>query len=276
LKSVSVEDDKVYDADSIVSEWKAASTHRERAMAENSLRKHMKVPSADLSIILEGAKNLEVRNRTQFFLSGSEYVWKILDEEKVKMATAVRLLREATRISKALGRPLDDVLKERFLESQRRAGPRSGPRPSSSSSNGWDLVRETLSSIIRKELDGLLDVEKSALMAEAMVEVDVLVRHLRSKIRSKTKSGLPKDWEAGLEKAERKEFCSDMRELGLDPPKPGRMPDMAQVKNSYRRVAADHHPDRRQDSGAKEKFRRVNESYQRILAYVESKKETLR
>lgn len=260
------------DASSAVEAWKKASTHREKALVEKSLREHMKVSSVDLNVILDGASKYEVMMRTHFLLSGSEYVWSMLDEEKVQIAVVKKLLRDSVRVAKVLGRPLDDVLRESFLGSQKDAGPRSR----SSLASGWDLVRESMSVIIGKELGGLLDIEKDSVMKEAMVDVDLLIRQVRARIKAKTKTGLPKDWQAGPDRSSRRDFCSDMKELGLDPPKPGRMPDMAEVKRAYRRSAADHHPDRRPDEGAKLKYERVNESYQRILVYVETRKELLK
>lgn len=261
-----------HDADSAVLIWKAAKTHREKANAEKILRDHMKVKSRDLTIILEGTSTYELQARTQFLLSGSEYVWSLLDEEEVQIAVARKMLTVSRLQSKSTGRPLDEVLRETYLDSQREAGPKA----ESVTSRKWELLRETMASIISSELDGLHDMERRAASEEMMTEIDVLVRQLRAKMRSRLKRGLPKTWEASSERAERRDFCSNMRELGLDPPRSGKMPDMEEVKRTYRRVAADHHPDRRSDAGATEKFHRVNQAYQRILEYVESKKEDMK
>jgi hypothetical protein len=258
------------DADSAVEAWAKAKTHREKAAAEKSLRDHMKVKSRDLTVLLSGASTYELQARSQFILSGSEYIWSLLDDEEVQISVARRILVSARTMSKSTGRNLDDVLREVYLDSQREAGPKA----ESISSKKWELLRETVSSIVSSELDGLHDIERRAALDEALIEIDVLVRQLKAKIRSRLKKGLPKSWEAVSERNERREFCADMRELGMDPPRSGRLPNMDEVRRTHRRVAADHHPDRRKDQGAKDKFQRVNEAYQRILAYVGSKKGT--
>lgn len=259
----------MHDADSAVEMWKKASSHREKAVAEKLLRDHMKVKSRDLTVLLEDTSTYELQARAQFLLSGSEYIWALLDEESIQIAVARKMLALSRIQAKSTGRPLDEVLREAYLDSQREAGPKA----ESVTSKKWELLRETMMSIIASELDGLHDIERRAASDEVLVEIDVLVRQLRAKIRSRMKRGLPKTWEASSERAERRSFCSDMRELGLDPPRSGRLPDMEEVRRTHRRVAADHHPDRRPDSGAAEKFHRVNQAYQRILEYVESKKE---
>ncbi len=258
------------DADSAVEMWARAKTHREKAAAERVLREHMKVKSRDLTVLLPGASTYELQARNQFVLSGSEYIWSLLDDEEVQISVVKRILTSARNLAKSTGRRLDDVLRETYLDSQREAGPKA----ESVSSKKWELLRETMSSIISSELDGLHDIERRAAADEALVEIDVLVRQLKARIRSRLKRGLPKSWEAASERNERREFCADMRELGMDPPRSGKLPDMDEVRRTHRRVAADHHPDRRKDPGAKDKFQRVNEAYQRILVYVESKKGT--
>jgi DnaJ domain len=260
----------MHDADSAMEMWKQAKTHREKAAAEKILREHMKVKSRDLTVLLDGTSTYELQARTQFTLSGSEYIWSLLDKEMVQISVARRMLAISRIQASSTGRPLDEVLREAYADSQRDAGPKA----ESITSKRWELLRETVASILSSELDGLHEIERRAALDEALVEIDVLVRQLKTKIRSRIKRGLPRSWEVSSERAERREFCADMRELGLDPPRSGRLPDMEEVRRTHRRVSADHHPDRRKDPGATEKFHRVNRAYQRILEYVESRKGT--
>lgn len=261
------------DLDELVSRWGKAATHRERAYLEKEIREQLKTSSADLSAILDGASTYELTSRTRFLLSGSEYVWKLLDEDSVQISIARRVLVRAENIAASKGVGLDEAIRDEYEESQRGTGARG-----STSSRSWDLIKSTLESILSKDLEDVHEVERESVRGDVMADLDVFVRQARAKIRTRAKHGLPKDFTLVSEEQEkemRRQFLRDMREVGVDAPRPGRLPDMALLKKTYRRVAGDHHPDRRPgEPEVLEKFKRVNESYQRILTYVEHMKGT--
>ncbi len=257
--------------DEIVQKWGESKTHREKAHLEQELRDKMGAKSIELVHILPGVSQYELTSRTRLLLSGSESVWKLVDDEAVEIGTVKRVLIRAEKVAAAKDMPLDEAVITEFEESQR------GPRQVSNTARSWSLIRESVLSILKKDLSSVHEMERQAVADEVTVELDVFIRQLRSKVRARSKSGIPKDFGSrppAEVKADRRQFCADMRELGLDPPKPGRTPDMDVVRRTHRRVSADHHPDRRKEPEAVEKFHRVNQAYQRILKFVESMKGT--
>lgn len=256
--------------DEIVLRWSRATTHREKASLERDLREAMGTTSSDLAMLIP-VSQYELTMRTRFLRSGSQAVWRLLDEESVQVGVVRKILVRAEGIAATRKIPLDEAVMAEYEDSQREAGPRS----QSSAARGWDLIRATVHSMIEGELSGLDEIERKSLTEEVMVDVDVLIRQVKFRIRARAKNGVPKNW--GLPskqqaKASRRQFCADMRELGLDAPRPGRAPDMDEVRKTHRRVSADHHPDKRKEQGAADKFNSVNQAYKRILEYVESMK----
>lgn len=262
--------------DELVAKWAVATTHREKAELERDIREHMKTSSAELTVLLDGTSTYELTARTRFLLSGSEHVWKLLDGQSVQISIVKKVLFQAEKIASSKGLPLDDVIRDEYEELQRKAGPRS----STPSARGWELIKTTVESILEREMEGIHELERESVRSDIMADLDVFIRHARAKVRTRAKHGLPKDFTLVSEEQEkemRRQFLRDMREIGVDPPRSGRLPDMDLVKKTYRRVAGDHHPDRRPgEAQVLEKFKRVNEAYQRILGYVEHMKGTLK
>lgn len=267
------------DASGLVRAHEAAETHRQRAEIERRLRMVMRVQSKEVPVLLSNCTAYEVEARSAILSAGSDLAWRILDEDRVSLRTVLLMVRRAKSAADSSGRGLDAELADEYGAIKSGTSPIRGRngrtvlrRPMRArTADEWKRIRTITESIVSREMSELDEVEREAIIFDLRVDIDVLVRQYKSRIKTRVKNGLRGDWN---DRTERRKMIAALRALGMDPPSPGGVPDMDLVRRTFRRVAADSHPDRHQgNEHVASVFRSVNQAYQTIVEYVNFVKE---
>lgn len=252
----------------------------------------MRVKPRELVLLVPGTTQYEMEMRSSILFSGSDYAWHLVDEQRVPLRSVMKMSIRAKMRARKSGKSIDSELAdeyERLKEGRteirgsdgslkyrrpnktRRRKKEPEVREETPRDDEWDAIRGSVSALVSKELAEVDEVEREILMVDLGIDLEVLVRQYQAKLRTKSKNGLRKGWN---EIAERRKLYQSLRVLGMDAPRPGELPDLDLVNKTYRRVAADCHPDRHPGNPhVVDEFKRVGAAYRTVLECVSSLKE---
>jgi hypothetical protein len=268
--------------DDLVARHGVTTSQKEKALIERELADSLREGSSkefryeELRHLIPGSSSYDLANRNYLLRHAPESVWALVDDG-MSLRQARKTLADARRMSKVKGTDIAACFEQVHKSVLNESIPASGKngtfykrRSGTRKSIDWVTIEGMVKTVLTEELqeEGF---DADSLSSDFLTDLKVLVKQY--KVRTTARKESLADRRASSEsedKLRRREVLPWFRELGLDPPKPGRRADMREVRRTYRRLAGDNHPDKHPDMPhVADKFRRVNEAYKFIEAYDE-------
>ena len=256
---------------------RSATTHRERSVLEAMILNIVGSRKNDRHLLREltGIRTYEFEIRSYCRLSGSEFIWSMLDEHGVAIGTVRKILVSAKRESAVNGQALDDVLRDMYVRissvgytAKTKTGVSYRSQRPDAVRSSWGSIHSSIRAIMLKELGHLDPIEHARLEKGFDLDLKALIHQYKVRVNALARSGLPTE-----DKTLRRRFLVALDEIGLE--RPGRTinQDYAdKLRKGYRRRLADSHPDRHPGNDHMiEKFRCIVEAYKTVEEYLATK-----
>jgi hypothetical protein len=267
--------------DQLVLKYTSITSQRDKAILEQEIYEAMTAGGKDFRFedmrhIIPDVSGYDLQNRKYLLRNASDHIWKLI-EEGLSLRQARKTLFEARKIAELRGQDIEECFKkihQSILNESDEVHSKNGifykRKPGARKSTDWIQIEALASKLFAEELgeDGL---DSDTLRTEFIVELKILIKQYKVKSAARRETVTAnKNMLDGEEKNLRRQVILAFRDLGLDAPKPGKRPDMKLISRTYRRLAADNHPDKHggQDH-VLEKFRSVNNAYKLIERYDE-------
>ncbi len=253
-----------------------ARTHRDKAGLESDAKSiFWKVHGTrwrNVAAESFGCSIYEIQCRDTLFQVGIPLVWELVDEQGITLNTVLKIVRDARKFSRQSGTPLLECIKREAERTKKGSfvietdgGKMFRKKSSEKTKHDWQDVTALFDSILERELGSIEPVQRSSLKIEMRAELDALVTQFKARIRRSSASGLRA--EVSESPSMRRQLIEAFRVLKLDPPRPGRRPDMAVVKKQHRKLALTYHPDRNPGNPhVTDLYIQVNEAYKKAAA----------
>lgn len=246
--------------------WASAPAEMRRAMPKYKYLLFIGLPTS--------AYELENRMR---LLKAPDALWERVEQD-MALSTAVTLVTRARREKRTVESMLAEydswpvhkhleggkVTRRPRLSSMAGVRQLSGAKSRVLNDTRWGKLRAILADYVADSLAGAHDETRARLSLSMERDLKTLIDSWREQI-SHAQRRLARE----VVPTGRREMLNACRVLLIEPPGPGKAPNLERARAQWRRLAKEYHPDKRGSDVTRAEFENVQAAWQAIRSYVD-------